>query len=212
MDNQSYADKYYEKFSKAEGNQHIASLFALKKIIDLVKFNNPKKILEVGLGIGSISYSVVEYLNDNKLKFLYDGTEKNEFCLQQLPLNLGNVYNQINVFPDLEYINKQNVKYDFVIIDGSDDSIDMIKDIISDHGVIFIEGDRAVQLEKIISLFPNFKYVHVISKYKDPNYGPFDSDSWSGGGKLIYINPTLKQKINYYYEKIRTYYIYKFIR
>ncbi len=53
-----FVKKCYKKFSTVEGNQHIASLFALTKIIDCVQLNKPKSILEIGLGIGSVSYTV----------------------------------------------------------------------------------------------------------------------------------------------------------
>ena len=37
MKNKNYAEKYYRYFSKAGGNQHIANLFAIQKILDIVE-------------------------------------------------------------------------------------------------------------------------------------------------------------------------------
>lgn len=212
MRNQDYADSFFIKFSKAEGNQHIASLFALKKVLDIVQFEKPKEILEVGLGIGSISYSILKFLNDKSIKIRYDGTEKNEFCLAQLKINLEEVYDQIKIYGDLDDVGVNSRKYDFIIIDGSDDAITKIKDLIAKTGVLFIEGDRVIQVDVLRKLFPKHKFAHIVSNYKEPDYGPFGDGMWSGGGKLIYVNPTFKQKLNFYKEKIRTAFINKFYR
>ncbi|MEY3499224.1 MAG: hypothetical protein RL308_893 [Bacteroidota bacterium] len=211
MKNRKYAEKYYKYFSKAEGNQHIANLFAIEKILDIVEFNKPKRILEVGLGIGSISYSIIDYLKEKKLSFEYYGTEANEFCLNELPKNLQNNYSSIKLFSNIEEI-KTEEKFDLIIVDGSDISIEKIYNLITNNGTIFIEGDRKNQLTILLKLFPKFKFVHTISNYKEPDYGPFTTENWSGGGKLIYINPTLRQKINWLNEKIISSYRNRIIR
>lgn len=211
MTNQQYAEKYYKVFSKAEGNQHIASLFAIKKILDIIELNQPKNILEIGLGIGGICYSIVEYLDEKNLSYQYYGTEKNEFCLSQLPINMGKKINKLHILPDVAEVDK-SIKYDLVIIDGSDDALTDIKAIIAEHGIIFIEGDRAVQVDTMRKLFPNHVFTQTISNYKDPEYGPFDSNAWSGGGKLIYVNPTAKQKFHFYCEKLRTSFRQRIVR
>jgi len=211
MTNQQYAEKYYKVFSKAEGNQHIASLFAIKKVLDIIELNQPKNILEIGLGIGGFCYSIVEYLDKDKKAYNYYGTEKNEFCLSQLPINMGVKYKKLHILKDISEVDK-NKKYDLVIIDGSDDSLDDIKHVIAEHGVIFIEGDRSIQVETIRRLFPNHVFTQTVSNYKDPEYGPFDSSAWSGGGKLIYVNPTSKQKNNYYFEKLKTSFRQRIVR
>ncbi len=203
-----YANEFYNKFSSAEGNQHIASLFALKKTLDILKLYKPKNILEIGLGIGSVSYTILEYCKRNEIEINYFGTEANEFCLKQLPLNLENHYGKIILYDSIDKINEE-LKFDFIIIDGADDSLEKIKNQTTVNCCIFIEGDRKFQVEKIKELFPNYLYVHTISNYKDPEYGPFSSLNWSGGGKIIFINPTLKQKTHYLYERIKTAYRFK---
>ncbi len=186
-----------------EGNQHIASQFAIQKILDIIELNNSIKILEVGLGIGSISFSVIDFLQNQNKIFNYIGTEANQFCLDQLPINLGGHFNKIKLFSDLEKINKKE-KFDLVIIDGSDQAIEKISRIISKNGVIFIEGDRKHQQETLLKLFPRNKFVHLISNYKNSKLGLFSVKNWSGGGKLIYVNPTFTQKKHWLLEKIKS--------
>lgn len=211
MNHQEFAGEIYSKFSNVEGNQHIAALFALQKLLDIVALNKPKAILEIGLGIGSVCCCITKYLSDHNFHFRYDGTEKNDFCLQQLPKNLGPLYSSLNIYADLSEL-RENQKYDLVIIDGSDASLEKIRDLVAPHGIIFIEGDRGVQSATIRSLFPKHKFVHSISDYKNPAYGPFDQNAWSGGGKLIYTDPTATQYVHYLTERLTSAYRSRFVR
>ena len=205
MKNKTQAEEYYKYFSKLEGNQHIANLFAIEKILDIIDFNRPKRILEIGLGIGSISYSIIDYLSKRQSSFEYFGTEANKFCLEKLPENLKNYYSEINLFPNIEKVKTEN-KFDLIIIDGSDNSIEQIQSMITNNGIIFIEGDRKSQQGILVKVFPKHKFVHTISNYREPDYGPFTTENWSGGGKLIYINPKKKKKMNWIKEKIKSSY------
>ena len=120
--------------------------------------------------------------------------------MNELPKNLNNYYSKINLYSSIEKIETDN-KFDFVIIDGADESIERIKNLVADNGVIFIEGDRRNQQNTLLNIFPKHKFVHTISNYKEPEYGPFTTGNWSGGGKLIYTNPTFLQKVNWLKEK-----------
>jgi precorrin-6B methylase 2 len=211
MNLKKHSESIYLYFSDKEGNQHIAGLYAIEKILTLIKLNKPKRILEIGLGIGSISYAILNYYKKNNLSISYDGTEDNEYCLSQLEPNLGEFYTQLNIYKNIHAIHHTD-KYDFVIIDGTDHSLDLIKDLISPHGVIFIEGHRAGQTTKMKETFPKHKYTECISDFKNPDYGPFPKENWSGGGQLIYINPTPQQFIHFIEEKIKTSFKYRIKR
>ena len=78
------ARKKYLEFSSFEGSQHIATEHAIFRILENIKTNNSKNILEIGLGIGTI-FSSVYYINNN---INYSGTEDNTFCLNSLKKNL----------------------------------------------------------------------------------------------------------------------------
>jgi len=209
MKNKDVAIDSYKHFSHKEGNQHIASQFALEKILDIIAINDSKRILEIGLGIGSICYTILKSKANDQI--VYHGVEKNEYCLNVLKQNLDDCYDQLAIFPDIKSLDRR-YKYDFIIIDGSDETLDGIKDIIAPHGVIFIEGDRAKQTAKLKSLFPKNLFTTCISDFKNPDYGPFSKNSWSGGGQLIYTNPNLKQVVHFVIERIKTSLKYKIIR
>jgi hypothetical protein len=193
----------YKYFSGLEGNQHIASEFALKKIIEIIERYKIKNVLELGLGIGSICYCILDFSKEVNTKINYIGTESNEFCLEVLPKYLKDHFHKVQIFDNLNNVISKE-KFDLVIIDGKDENLLKIKSIISNRGIIVIEGDRIPQLELVRNSFPNSLYVRLISNYKSPNYGPNPSTDWSGGAQLIFVNPNFYQKVNFIYFKITT--------
>ncbi|MFD1079792.1 hypothetical protein, partial [Longispora fulva] len=70
-----------------------------------------------------------------------------------------------------------------------------VKELLNQHAIIVIEGDRTPQLKVLRELFPYHKYVHSISLKKNSGSGPFKEGTWQGGLKIIFIDPTWKQKI-----------------
>jgi protein-L-isoaspartate O-methyltransferase len=191
-------EKYIE-FSQYEGSQHIAKEHSVYRILQLLKNEKAKNVLEVGLGIGTI-YSAVRKYDKN---ITYFGTENNVFCLKSLKINLSGDYNSLVIYNSIEGVSFNN-KLDVVIVDGKDKSFNSVKKIIKTNGVIIIEGDRNDQQEEVRKLFPNSKDVHIISLKKNSSAGFFDSNHYQGGVKIIYINPTTKQNINWIAQKIST--------
>jgi len=198
----------YKYFSSLEGNQHIASEFALKMILKIIAKHKPKAVLELGLGIGSISYSILSFSKMNNQEIVYYGTERNEFCLDALSKYLKEYYTKVKLYSSLSEV-PTDIKFDLVIIDGSDENIKKVENCITKNGMIIIEGDRIPQLNILKTIFPKSFYTRVISNYKNPNYGPFSSENYSGGLQLIFINPNLKQKIDFWKYKIYTSLNYK---
>jgi hypothetical protein len=193
----------YKYFSGLDGNEHIASEFALKKVIRIIERYKIKNVLELGLGIGSISYCILDFSKVVNSKVNYIGTESNEFCLKVLPKYLKDHFDKIQIFDDLNNVISKE-KFDLVIIDGKDENLFKIKNLISNSGIIIIEGDRMPQLELVRNSFPNSLVTRLISKYKNPEYGPFSSSDWCGGIQLVFVNPTLNQKMLFIYYKITT--------
>jgi SAM-dependent methyltransferase len=190
----------YRIFCEAEGNQYIASEYAIEKINGLVEKFRIKRILEVGLGIGSIS-GILLAINRNKPDLDYTGTEANDFCLAALPQNLKEDYRKLIIYLDLAEMPADN-KFDLIIIDGKDHNLKAVKNLISENGIIAIEGDRMPQQDSLQEIFPNHKYVHCISREKNKSYSPFPAAHWQGGLKIIFINPSVSQKLWWMRERI----------
>ena len=210
MKNQNIAVETYKYFSDLEGNQHIASEFALKKIIDVIENYKIKNVLELGLGIGSISFCVLQFAKRNRQNINYTGTEADDFCLKVLPKYLKVHFDKIQIFNSLNNVNSSK-KFDLIIIDGKEENLFKVKDVISERGIIIIEGDRMPQLELVKNVFSNHKYVRIISNQLNRSYGPCSiyPSHYIGGIQLIFINPDLIQKLNFVYYRILTAIRYK---
>lgn len=203
MNNKKLISENYKLFCSFEGSQHIASEFALETIISLIEKYNIKNILELGLGIGSISDTVLKYAKANGKVIHYVGTENNDFCLNALKKNVAD-FDRIELYPELKYIDR---KFDFIIIDGQDSTFGKIKNYCSENAIIFIEGDRKEQTNNIKNIFPNNKYVNIITLEKNKPYAHGDcrTSAYIGGGQLIFTNPTINQKNYWIKQKIKTF-------
>lgn len=194
----------YKRFCEMEGSQYIASEFALETILKIIRIFDVHSILELGLGIGSISDTVLKHSKLNNRTVSYFGTEKNEFCLEALKKNVSH-YDEIELFSELNQI--KNKKYDLIIIDGYDDTLKEVVAFCKENTIIFIEGDRKGQTETIRQIFPKNRYVNVITlnKNKPYSHGGGDTSRYVGGGKLIFISPTLKMKLFWFQQKVGTF-------
>lgn len=208
MSKDQSAVETYKYFSSLVGNQHIASEFALSFVNNLIGKFQIKSVLELGLGIGSICYSVHEFCNRNAMNIKYIGTESNPFCLSVLPKYLNKYFKTIEIHPNLKHVPKGH-RFDLVIVDGQEESLEKVSSLTAQQGIVLIEGDRLPQLEVIRKIFPKAKYTRVISIYKNPVYGPFSSNHWCGGVQLVFTHPTFNQKLYYYNLKFSTAIKYK---
>jgi spore coat polysaccharide biosynthesis predicted glycosyltransferase SpsG len=204
MKNKDLAIQNYKRFCELEGSDYIASEFALESILKIIKIFNVASILELGLGIGSISDTVLKYSKKENKNISYAGTEDNEFCLDALKKNVYD-YVQIELYPELNQI--KNKKFDLIIIDGYDDTLLGIIGFCKKNTIVFIEGDRKGQTETIMRIFPKNKYVNVITLDKNKSYshGGGDTNRYVGGGKLIFIDPTFKMNLFWFQQKVATF-------
>lgn len=189
-----------ERFAKLEGSEYIASYFAIQTILRLIDKYDIKNVLELGLGIGSISDTVLRYAKATNRTISYTGTELNEFCLNALKENVRD-YNKIDLHSELKTVSGK--KFDFIIIDGYDESLKQIVSYCTPNALIFIEGDRHMQTQNLIEYFPNARHVNIITL--DKYYPNPDSPRYVGGGQLIFVNPTPSMKLFWLGQKIGTY-------
>ena len=103
-------NKYIE-FSNYEGSQHIAKEHSIFRVLQLIKKEKPKNILEIGLGIGTIYSSVRSFSEEIN----YYGTETNEFCLNSLKKNLPkHFFSKLRILESVEDITS-NIKFDIIL-------------------------------------------------------------------------------------------------
>jgi spore coat polysaccharide biosynthesis predicted glycosyltransferase SpsG len=198
----------YERFCGLDGSQYIASEFALETLLKIIKIFKVNSILELGLGIGSISDTVLKYAKKANHTIGYVGTEKNDFCLNALKSNVLD-FDKIEWYAELNQI--KNKKFDLIIIDGYDDTLKEVVAFCNKNTIIFIEGDRKGQTETIRQIFPKNKYVNIITLNKNKAYSHSggNTNHYVGGGQLIFIDPTSKMKWFWFQQKVATYIINK---
>lgn len=197
------AKKNYYRFCKLEGSEYIATGFAIYQILKIIKSFEIKSILEIGLGIGSISDTVLKMAKDSNMDIRYVGTEANDFCNNALRNNIED-YAMLEHYDDLAGVSPE-LKFDLIIIDGQDNSLQEIVGRCETHSIIFIEGDRSPQTKLILTLFPKAKHVNVISVKKHQSFSHGNTNYFVGGGQLIFTNPDLRMKIYWFKEKTTTY-------
>jgi spore coat polysaccharide biosynthesis predicted glycosyltransferase SpsG len=204
MKEKKFAIANYKRFCAFEGSEYIASEFALEIVLKLIKKYNVKHVLEMGLGIGFMADTILQFARENGLDIKYTGTEANEFCLAALKNNVVD-YDKIDLQSALKSIKDQ--KFDLIIIDGYDESLAQIKKYCHDETIIFIEGDRKTQTENILEIFPNAKHVNVITleKRKEYAHGAIATTHYVGGGQLIFVDPGMAMKLHWFKEKVATY-------
>ena len=201
--------KFYE-FCQYEGCDHISGEYALYLLLKLCKTYNISSVLEIGLGIGCIADTLLYYYNENNKPITYVGTEPNEFCLNALKSNTE-FYDSIKIFDNINEISDQN-KFDLIIIDGGDTDLLALASLVKKDTILFVEGYRKTQFDEILRLFPKAIAVDVISKEKNRPYSPFIKSHWMGGGRIIFINPSMKNYLHYLREKLNTKFKYAYRR
>jgi hypothetical protein len=196
----------YKMFCGFEGSEYIASEFALETILKIVIKYRIENILELGLGIGSISDTVLKFSEKENRKLNYVGTESNAFCLNALKKNVQD-FDKLKLYPQLDLV--ENNKFDMIIIDGYDETLTKVVSFCKKNTIIFIEGDRKGQTKTIQQIFPKSKHVNIITLNKNKPYahGYCPTSSYVGGGQLLFINPTLGMKFFWFQQKTRTFII-----
>ncbi|MFD2725999.1 class I SAM-dependent methyltransferase [Hyunsoonleella rubra] len=201
MDLQEFASKKYELYCHKEGSELIASEFALYIILQLISSFNTKKILELGVGIGTIADTVLSF--EGQLN--YTGTEANDFCRKAIATNLAHIKDNFTLLYDIDEIG-ENELFDLIIVDGTDNSLSIVKQYISKNGIVFIEGDRSSQVAIIKNIFPKQLSVFIPGDFKFRQYGGTDQATWErwvGGGTVFFVNPTLRQRLFWIRQKLR---------
>ena len=204
-----YYKKVFLLFSKKEGCQHIAQEFALKGIEKIVNNKCVNSIFEFGIGIGTIPY----LLNSLNKKLDYFGTEENEFCINAFQENLKDIDSKFNFNHIKSFSNyNEDFKFDFIIIDGSFDNEIFLRKIVKLNTIILVEGDRKLQREFLTRIFPNALVSHNISICKNEKDSPFYSEknnSFIGGYTLFRLYPSIMNKMEWFSEKVFTFFKYK---
>jgi len=148
----------YSKFKNKEGSEYIATPISIEVLLNL----NPKTVLEMGGGIGAMTYTVAS------LGAEVDVYEDNLFCQEQLSKNVPKytLLRDYNVSPPKK-------KYDLVIIDGgsgklpdggSVDAVNKVLNNLESFKNVYIEGGRNTQRARVRKILRN-KYTYSLKNF-----------------------------------------------
>lgn len=147
----------------------IASQQAIGGLISAIRRYRPRKILELGAGIGTLTYTVLEtlsspgYFQEGDSAFFT--VENNEFCLNQLSTNLARFEKRYTIIPSTSAV-PPGIQFDLVIVDGGGDlrgdmGVMDFGDMLAEKGVILIEGNRLFQRNCIQDWYGHRDYLYV---------------------------------------------------
>jgi len=109
----------FERFVGRPGSDYIASGYALGTIAEIVERRQPRAVLEVGAGIGTITTAVLEASDRAGGAVQHHvAVEDVPFCLEQLAANLGARRGEVEVVDRARDLPSDAGPFDLVIVDG----------------------------------------------------------------------------------------------
>ena len=177
----------YRAFKQKEGSEQIAGPITIQVILNICQ-NNPKRILEMGGGIGTISYTLLK--NSDAFVDIY---EVDDFCLNKLKENLSGLEGRYQIIENYRILPPQR-EYDLIIVDGGigkdwdkgfASSIWFYIHYMESVKLIYIEGKRPLQRIWARKALKS-KYIYKLNRYFDIDFG---EDIKTGGGLEIICWP-----------------------
>jgi precorrin-6B methylase 2 len=138
-----------------DGAVGIASAHAIDGLIRAMERFRPSRILEVGAGIGTLTFAILDAADRLGLGARVVTVETHPFCLEQLGRNLARFGGRYELVADTR---GAGGPFDLVVIDGGGDLPgDMrrmdLGGLVARGGVVFVEGGRAGQRAEILRAY-----------------------------------------------------------
>ena len=163
----------YRVFSTKEGAQHIAKPPSIQAVTEIIRWHKPKTILEVGGGIGALSFVCLKHSEAN-----VDIFEDNIFCIGELRKNLRDFDGRYTIHSDYSNYSLPHLAYDLVIFDGGTyELINQLTRSLTDMRLTFFEGNR-IQDRAVFRKALKENYVFTVREYID------SSGKYKGGHEI----------------------------
>lgn len=198
----SRANTIWSKFSELPGAAvggwlGIASEHAIGGLIWAVERYRPRRVLELGGGIGTLTFTLAETLTrthvDNWSLFT---VENNPFCCGELVRNVSDA-ERLTLISDTSEIAEADRQFDLIVVDGGGDlggdmGIMDFSGMLRPGGMIFVEGHRAFQRGNIEKWYAERPVFHLSSRPLSPKLTPKNPEhrAKNKGFHLYVFEPT----------------------
>lgn len=210
MNNYEAARQIWNTFKEKEGSRHIASPVAIAALTSWLRYEKPNRILEIGAGIGTLTYSAVKTLNRifPTRNYSLISLESNSFCCHELAKNLAAFKDDFTTFSDVSDIPKDSKDFDFVITDGGNEAQTELFSSLSQRAFIFIEGNRREQSQTLETVLQGRRFIKA--DVRNLRRGILNDGANGIKGYRIYkINPTFKHRIIFRWLNLKTSFVYR---
>jgi len=174
----------YSHFKSLPGSEYIGKPVSIEALIGICRELKPKRILEMGGGIGTISYTLLKH--SGAIVHIY---EDNQYCIGELRNNLKKFEGRFQIINTYRIL-PPALEYDMVVIDGGNGvgknggyhlATQMFLLFLDSVKVVYIEGYRAMQRDMARKALRD-KYICTFTIYKDVVRS---GKKWSGGLKIL---------------------------
>src|SRR5687768_1181956 len=126
----------YERFRSYPGSQYIAKAGAIQGVIEQLTARRPTRVLEVGAGIGTLTYTILATLERIGQRARMVSIEHDRFCLDALPRNVGPALDRVEIYADTSGL--EPAAFDFVIVDGGTLERGVYTELVSPRGRLIV--------------------------------------------------------------------------
>lgn len=183
------AEEIVRDFGSRPGGHAIAGIVSVSRVIELCKELAPKRVLEVGGGIGTLSSAVLAHSQANLEIYEHDS-----FCLEQLGKVVRPYAGRVSVHNSYYELPDERT-YDLIIIDGGKNEregsfnrfVGAVIASIDDVSVVYIEGNRKSQRWVVLQeLWQRFSVrTQRLSDPASPKKGGLEIRCAKSGGFLV---------------------------
>lgn len=172
--------KIYKYFKTLPGSEHIGKPVTIDVLINACKEIRPKRVLEMGGGIGALSYTLLKYSDA-----FIDIYEDNEFCRKELEKNLAEFEGRFQIIDTYRMLPPSQI-YDIAVIDGGmgnpgdggyATAAQLFLEYIDSIKVVYIEGYRGIQRDTVRKALQK-KYICTFKAHKQIFV---EGQKWVGG-------------------------------
>lgn len=191
-------------FSRQAGSEAIAGIVTIEVMSQICRKIKPKRILEMGGGIGTISYALLKHSDA-----FVDIYEHNEFCRGKLKENLAEFNGRYHVIDDYRILPPAR-EYDLLVVDGGSgkgmgggyhEAVWFFIMYLKSIKIVYIEGNRRLQR------FFSRKALKQNYIYKITNYDKIfrQGEKLHGGQKIecFYNSSRLIRLINFIFWELK---------